>query len=35
MYAAIVAVIVVSCSSSNFLGWVEQRFLRPEKRASK
>ena len=35
MYAAIVAVIVVSVLFIEFLGWVEQRFLRPEKRASK
>jgi NitT/TauT family transport system permease protein len=35
MYAAIAAVIVVSVLFIEFLGWVEQRFLRPEKRASK
>ena len=35
MYAAIAAVIVISVLFIEFLGWVEQRFLRPEKRGSK
>jgi ABC-type nitrate/sulfonate/bicarbonate transport system permease component len=35
MYAAIAAVIAVSVLFIEFLGWVEQRFLRPEKRGSK
>ncbi len=34
MYAAIAAVIVVSVLFVELLGWVEQRFLRPEKRGS-
>ena len=35
MYAAIAAVIVVSVLFIEFLGWIEQHFLRPEKRGSK
>lgn len=35
MYAAIAAVIVVSVLFIEFLGWIEQRFLRPEKRGSR
>jgi NitT/TauT family transport system permease protein len=35
MYAAIAAVILVSVLFIEFLGWSEQRFLRPEKRASR
>jgi NitT/TauT family transport system permease protein len=35
MYAAIAAVIAVSVLFIEFLGWIEQRFLRPEKRGSK
>jgi NitT/TauT family transport system permease protein len=34
MYAAIAAVIVVSVLFIELLGFVEQRFLRPEKRGS-
>jgi NitT/TauT family transport system permease protein len=34
MYAAIAAVIAVSVLFIEFLGWIEQRFLRPEKRSS-
>ncbi len=35
MYAAIAAVIVISVLFIEFLGWIEQRFLRPEKRRAK
>jgi ABC-type nitrate/sulfonate/bicarbonate transport system permease component len=35
MYAAIAAVILVSVLFIELLGWSEQRFLRPEKRASR
>lgn len=35
MYAAIAVVIVVSVLFIEFLGWIEQRFLRPEKRGSR
>jgi NitT/TauT family transport system permease protein len=35
MYAAIAAVIAVSVLFIEFLGWIEQRFLRPEKRGSR
>lgn len=34
MYAAIAAIIMVSVGFIEFLGWVEQRFLRPETRRS-
>ena len=32
MYAAIAAVIAVSVLFIEFLGWIEQRFFRPERR---
>ena len=35
MYAAIAAIIVASVLFIELLGWVEQRFLRPEKRGSR
>ena len=34
MYAAIASIIVVSVVFIELLGWIEQRFLRPEKRSS-
>jgi ABC-type nitrate/sulfonate/bicarbonate transport system permease component len=34
MYAAIASIIVVSVAFIELLGWIEQRFLRPEKRGS-